>query len=86
MKPSTEGRRCGFADLLLEEGKGGAVSSGRPFYFISHVWGRPFSELVVMCKQHFDKERQRGWRRGLTPLPLSEVGRMGVGHDTSYHA
>ena len=78
MKPSTEGPRCRYVDLLVEEGKSGAVSSGRPFYFISHVWGRPFSELVVMCKQHFAEERQRAWRRGLPPLHPSEVGRVGV--------
>ena len=83
MKPSTEGRRCRYVDLLVEEGLGGAVSSGRPFYFISHGWSRPFSELVNMCKRQFDKERQRAWRRGLPPLHPSEVGRMGVGHDTS---
>ena len=74
MKPATEGRHCRYVDLLAEEGKGGAVSSGRPFYFISHGWDRPFSELVNMCKHHFEAERQRAWRRGLPLLQLSEVG------------
>ena len=74
VKPATEGRHCRYVDLLAEEGKGGAVSSGRPFYFISHGWDRPFSELVNMCKHHFEAERQRAWRRGLPLLQLSEVG------------
>jgi hypothetical protein len=46
---------------------------GRAFFFLSHTWGRPFSELVGMVRTHFSPEHQRVWRRGQKPLELSEV-------------
>ena len=67
-----------YVDLLAQWGNGGAVSQCRPFYFISHGWGRPFSELVEMITEHFSPGRQRAWRRGdmgeeLPVLTPSEV-------------
>ena len=49
------------------------MSDGRPIYFISHVWGRPFVETVEMVKLHFSPERQRGWKGDKRELEWSEV-------------
>lgn len=36
------------------------LSRGRPYYFISHTWSRPFLELVGQVKQHFSRQMQMG--------------------------
>lgn len=39
------------------------LSHGRPFYFVSHAWSRPFWETLNMLVWHFAPEQQRVWRR-----------------------
>ncbi|KAG1663281.1 hypothetical protein FOA52_006322 [Chlamydomonas sp. UWO 241] len=51
-----------------------AVSRGASFYYVSHTWTRPFSELLVMLKEHFSPEIQAKWRKPGEPiLEWSEV-------------
>jgi len=49
------------------------ISRGRPFFYLSHSWERPFTELVGMLQEHFSVEEQARWRRGEEPLPWEEV-------------
>jgi hypothetical protein len=53
--PATTAKRCRFTDLLAEAWRkpGGAVSSGRAFFFVSHAWARPFAELVEQLRHYF---------------------------------
>lgn len=48
VKPRTAQRKLRFVDMLDCE----AADVGRPDYFISHAWSRPFAETVSMVLQH----------------------------------
>jgi hypothetical protein len=50
---------CRFVSKLMwgPHAAPGSLSQGKPFYFISHGWSRPFSELVGMVQEHFRQER-----------------------------
>lgn len=75
IKPATQAQSCRYTTFLMlgPETSKQAVSQGRPFFFISHGWSRPFSELLVMLTRHFSPEQQSTWRRGRAPLRWSEV-------------
>ncbi|GIL87932.1 hypothetical protein Vretimale_6273 [Volvox reticuliferus] len=76
VKPPTAARQCRFTQLLLDNDPSlqgspqhqhhyhqQVVSQGRPFYFVSHAWSRPFAETLAMVARHFEPEQQRLWRR-----------------------
>ncbi len=72
--PATKTRTCRFVNFLIGQGLRSSVSSGRPFYFVSHCWSRPFLELVEMIREHFSEGRQRIWRpHGEGVLSESEI-------------
>ncbi len=70
VKPATLQRQCRYTDLVDMRG---SLSSGKDFYFVSHGWARPFSELVQQLMQHFSPDQQLVWRRGGDAVPWSEV-------------
>ncbi|KAG1663278.1 hypothetical protein FOA52_006319 [Chlamydomonas sp. UWO 241] len=74
--PATAKYRDSYVELLRKEGGPKApdiISRGRPFYYVSHSWGRPFSEMLVMLKEHFCSKRQAVWRKGKPEVPWAEV-------------
>lgn len=48
VKPRTAAKKLRFVDVLDAEPE----DVGRPDYFISHAWGRPFAETIGMVLQH----------------------------------
>ena len=76
--PERRSAECRFTDWMLRDPDlRGAVSQGRPFFFVSHTWSRPFAETLDMVVKHFEPERQKAWRRKdgqpLPPLAADEV-------------
>jgi hypothetical protein len=64
VKPATAARRCRYSELLLgDPAQACHVSQGRPFYFVSHAWCRPFAETLGMVARHFEPEQQRLWKQ-----------------------
>ncbi|GIL73596.1 hypothetical protein Vretifemale_3763, partial [Volvox reticuliferus] len=82
LRPSTaEVGGCSFTELISRGIENGTwndeLSQGKPFYFISHAWSRPFSETLDMLVRHFAPEQQRLWRRkGGAVLPLLSPGEV----------
>ncbi|GIM13817.1 hypothetical protein Vretimale_16879, partial [Volvox reticuliferus] len=73
VRPPTAAKQCRFAELLLADPdprQRAAVSQGRPFFFVSHTWVRPFGETLDMLEHHFQPEQQRLWRRRPDGQPL----------------
>ncbi|KAG1677967.1 hypothetical protein FOA52_001385 [Chlamydomonas sp. UWO 241] len=81
VRPATTERKERYVDLMLRSdgaSKGskdarGSVSLGRSFYFASHGWARPFSEMVEMLVLHFGQYAQRVWRVGQPKLRMADV-------------
>ncbi|KAG2491808.1 hypothetical protein HYH03_009968 [Edaphochlamys debaryana] len=72
VKRYTAPRRCRYTDLLAEQAHddlslAGAVSCGRPFFFVSHPWGRPFAEVLDLVDAHFgERAKAARLRHGAT--------------------
>jgi hypothetical protein len=71
VQPETSEQRARYVARLMS-GKD-TVSRGRSFFFISHGWSRPFSELIEMLRKHFSPEQQRVWRQGQPILTPAQV-------------
>ncbi|GLC69953.1 hypothetical protein PLESTF_000903400, partial [Pleodorina starrii] len=80
--PLTKDRQCRFTQLLLDDpDQAQYVSRGRPFYFISHAWSRPFMETLAMVECHFAPDNQEIWRRsadGQQALPVLDAANVFV--------
>ncbi|KAG1668517.1 hypothetical protein FOA52_012111 [Chlamydomonas sp. UWO 241] len=75
IKPETATQQFRYMDRMRAAGgaDAAAVSAGRPMYYISHGWARPFMELVAMLTKHFSAEAQSVWRHGQVVLQPCEV-------------
>ncbi|GLC46569.1 hypothetical protein PLESTB_001620200 [Pleodorina starrii] len=78
--PLTKGGKCRLTQLLLDDpDQAQHVSQGRPFYFISHAWSRPFMETLAMVERHFAPDNQEIWRRsadGQQALPVLDAANV----------
>ncbi len=77
-KTATGRTGCSYAELLVRTAPPGqlqdTVSSGRPFFFVSHAWSQPLSDTLDMLARHFSPEQQRCWRhKGSQALPLLNI-------------
>ncbi|GIL83783.1 hypothetical protein Vretifemale_12537 [Volvox reticuliferus] len=59
--PHTAACQCRYTDMMMEDPKQAHhVSRGRRFYFVSHVWSRPFAETFEMLDHHFRPRMRLG--------------------------
>ena len=74
IKPETNRFKCSYSELLAANEGDAAVSRGSEFFFCSHTWGTPFSDMVDQLMTHFSPENQSLWRpKGSKILEQSEV-------------